>query len=237
MATVVGLGACSTPADDGAGLRSATTTETSASGPTTPPPSSARSEERWVEVTLCTDVGPLRVQMPGPVHLEGPRSLRHIAPPAQGTFALSYGSTDDRRYDAFVIHSAGAEGDTAEARMERVLRTMDGDPGVVELGATEAVGDHVEVPYEETFNDRRLYAHGFALADIVIAIDVGVRAGSPTSELDIARADLARMRATIQLPDPGRPTDCASSQVPLDEPPSDEPTSPDPPTTTTPREV
>lgn len=207
------VSACATSADDGA-----------STGGGDPRSSRDRAEsrpgEQWVEVTLCSSIGPVRVEMPGPVRFEGPRPLAHIAEPSRGTFAVSYGSTDDRRYDAFVLDHLGEvaarRGHDGRAELlTDLLPELDGDPTVVDLGTVEAVGDHHEVAYEETFNDRRMDAHAFAFAGVVIVVNVGVRHGSSAEDLAIARDDLQRLRATIDLPDPDDVGSCRPGEAPL----------------------
>jgi hypothetical protein len=170
----------------------------SAGDPAGSPPD--RPGETWYRVTLCSSVGPASVVMPGPASIDGPRPLANLAGPAEGTFAVSYGSTDDRRYDAFVIDDVGHLGPDAAEMAERVLLPLNGEPEVVDLDEPTTVDDHVEVPYVETFNDRKMHSHALAGRGVLYAFSVGVRQGSAAKDLDLALDDLGRMRTSASFP-------------------------------------
>lgn len=204
MLAVAALAGCGT--DDG----------TWAGGPDGVPPD--RPGETWYRVTLCTSVGPASVVMPGPASIDGPRPLANLAAPAQGTFAVSYGSTDDRRYDAFVVDDVGHLGPDPAEMVERVLLPLNGEPEVVDLDEPTTVGDHVEVPYVETFNDRKMHSHALAGRGVLYAFSVGVRQGSATKDLDLALDDLERMRASVSFPGldgGGEAGPCRPTQEPI----------------------
>lgn len=177
--------------------------------------SADRPGEPWYRVTLCSSIGPASIDMPGPVRVDGPRPLAHLSAPAEGTFAVSYGSTDDRRYDAFVIDEAAHVGSTGVTLARGVLLPLDGDRRSVALEDPVTVDDHVEVPYVETFDDRKMYSHALAGRGVVCAFSVGLRDGTAPTEVDLGHADLDRMRRSVSFPalDAAEPeTDCTPSR-------------------------
>ncbi len=174
--------------------------------PSTAKGAATLANQRWEHVTFCSSLGTVGVDLPGPVEIEGPRPLRHLAEPTVGTFARSYGSDLPLRYDAFLIDHAEQLGTTDARRLAYVLRHLDGDPNVVTLHSITTSGSNTQVEYEEVFNDRYLYAYGFARKGVIVVVNVGILDGSPDRHSTLGRLDLDRIRASIDLTGFGQPT-------------------------------
>lgn len=176
------------------------------------------AELAWYRVTLCSSIGPVDVDLPGPVDLDGPRDLRNLAPPTVGTFAGALSADEELRFDALVIDRAGQYGGTDAAVLDHVVRNVDGNPELVELPRVDTVGGHAEASYTEEFNDRYLFAYAWARSGVVVVVNVGVHGDASAAVAKEANVLLLRIRDSVSIPalDGGVPGPCPGpSQRPL----------------------
>lgn len=176
--------------------------------------------QRWQRITLCSSLGPVSVELPGEVTIDGPRDLRNLDAPAVGTFAMSYGPDEELRYDALVIDRADRFESNDRDRLRYVLEHLDGDPDAITLGPIEKISSHLEVPYDEIFNDRRLDAYGFGRGGVVVAVNVGRYPSTSADTTRLAHLDLERIRRSIVAPglDDGRERPCTGpTTAPVDD--------------------
>jgi hypothetical protein len=162
-------------------------------------PSPAPEGMAWHRVTLCSSIGPVQVDLPGPVNLDGPRDLQHLAAPTQGTFAGSLSGDDRFRFDAVVVDHAEQFGSTDAQVLEHVAYELDGDYPWVDLEPVVTVDQHVEAGYLEDFDGRMLHAHAVARGGVVVIVDVGVDEQALDEETEQARRYLDQIRASLDI--------------------------------------
>lgn len=153
----------------------------------------------WRQITVCSGAGPATAALPSRVELDGPRDLRNIRPPAQGTFAWGYSPDRSIRYDLLAIAEVGHLADTDEGVARTTLLHLNGAEELVEFRNLEPRGDHVIGTYDESFTGRMFRMRFVADAGSVVVVGVGIYPNSPKQTIARAKRDLDVMWQTLEV--------------------------------------
>jgi hypothetical protein len=172
----------------------------------------------WRQITVCTGEGVATAALPSRVELDGPRELRNIDLPAQGTFAWGYSPDRSIRYDLYAIRGVWHLGNSSDEGVGRqTVLHLNGIPEYVEFRNVEERGDHVIGTYDEWFSDRDFRMRFVADRGSVVAVGVGIYENSSPGIIARAKRDLNVMWQSLEVAGvDGAPT--GACEGPSDEP-------------------
>lgn len=178
----------------------------------------AEVPDGWRQITVFTCEGVATAALPSRVELDGPRELRNIDPPAEGTFAWGYSPDRSIRYDLYAIRGVGHLGDSSDEGVGRqTVLHLNGIPEYVELRNVEARRDHVIGTYDEWFSDRDYRMRFVADRGSVVAVGVGISEDRSPQTIARAKRDLDVMWRSLEVAGvDGVPTGACAG--PADEP-------------------
>lgn len=163
--------------------------------PGVPPP----VPDDWHHITLCSDDGPVTLDVPSPMEFDGPRAPANITAPATVTYSWGYSPDRVIRYDAFVFSDVDHYGDTDRSIARKVLRNVNADPDLVRFRSMEDRDGHAVGGYDERFDERDYRFRFVSTGGTVVAVGVAVHDGTAPNRVQQATAQLRLMWSTLEV--------------------------------------